>query len=107
MHYSWETRAFVVGANAPNVTRHGVRRGIEYLQSLVCGLPDAGVFGTPTPPPWSAFSARRLAAAKADAREDLIMFICQCNAIHRRDVVCGGGAALFSAMVMTLMGGAK
>jgi len=35
------------------------------------------------------------------------MLICQCNAIHRRDVVCGGGAALFSAIVATLMGGAK
>ncbi|MGY2807881.1 MULTISPECIES: hypothetical protein [unclassified Bradyrhizobium] len=35
------------------------------------------------------------------------MFICQCNAIHRRDVVCGGGAALFSAVVASLMGGAK
>ncbi|CCE07891.1 putative metallo-hydrolase/oxidoreductase [Bradyrhizobium sp. STM 3843] len=35
------------------------------------------------------------------------MLICQCNAIHRRDVVCGGGAALFSAIVSTLMGGAK
>ena len=35
------------------------------------------------------------------------MLICQCNAIHRRDVVCGGGAALFSAIVATLMGGAR
>ncbi len=35
------------------------------------------------------------------------MLICPCNTIHRRDVVCGGGAALFSAMVATLMGGAK
>jgi 7,8-dihydropterin-6-yl-methyl-4-(beta-D-ribofuranosyl)aminobenzene 5'-phosphate synthase len=35
------------------------------------------------------------------------MLICQCNAIHRRDVLCGGGAALFSAAVTTLMGGAK
>ena len=35
------------------------------------------------------------------------MLICQCNAIHRRDVVCGGGAALFSAIVASLMGGAK
>lgn len=35
------------------------------------------------------------------------MLICQCNAIHRRDVVCGGGAVLFSAIVATLMGGAK
>ena len=35
------------------------------------------------------------------------MLICQCNAIHRRDVVCSGGAALFSAIVATLIGGAK
>jgi 7,8-dihydropterin-6-yl-methyl-4-(beta-D-ribofuranosyl)aminobenzene 5'-phosphate synthase len=35
------------------------------------------------------------------------MLICQCNAIHRRDVVCGGGAALFSAIVATLVGSAK
>lgn len=35
------------------------------------------------------------------------MLICRCKAIHRRDVVCGGGAALFSAIVATLMGGAK
>jgi 7,8-dihydropterin-6-yl-methyl-4-(beta-D-ribofuranosyl)aminobenzene 5'-phosphate synthase len=35
------------------------------------------------------------------------MLICQCNAIHRRDVVCGGGAALFSAILATLIGGGK
>src|ERR1700756_5443269 len=35
------------------------------------------------------------------------MLICQCNAIHRRDVVCGGGAALFSAVVAALIGSAK
>ena len=35
------------------------------------------------------------------------MLICQCNGIHRRDVVCGGGAALFSAIVASLLGGAK
>ena len=35
------------------------------------------------------------------------MVICQCNAMHRRDVVCGGGAAVFSAIVATLMGGSK
>lgn len=35
------------------------------------------------------------------------MLMCQCNAIHRRDVVCGGGAAMFSAIVATLMGSAK
>lgn len=35
------------------------------------------------------------------------MLFCQCNTIHRRDVVCGGGAALFSAVVATLLGGAK
>src|ERR1700756_575412 len=52
-------------------------------------------------------SARRLAAAKATQREDLVMFACQCNAMHRRDVVCGGGAALFSAVVATLIGSEK
>jgi 7,8-dihydropterin-6-yl-methyl-4-(beta-D-ribofuranosyl)aminobenzene 5'-phosphate synthase len=35
------------------------------------------------------------------------MLFCQCNAIHRRDVVCGGGAALFSAVVATLIGSGK
>lgn len=35
------------------------------------------------------------------------MLICSCNAIHRRDVVCGGGAALFSAMVAMLIGSEK
>lgn len=35
------------------------------------------------------------------------MSICLCNAIHRRDVVCGGGAALFSAIVATLIGSGK
>jgi hypothetical protein len=35
------------------------------------------------------------------------MLICQCNAMHRRDVVCGGGASVFSAIVAALMGGAK
>lgn len=32
------------------------------------------------------------------------MLICQCNAIHRRDVMCGGGAALLGAIVATLIG---
>lgn len=35
------------------------------------------------------------------------MLVCQCNAIRRRDVVCGGGAAVFSAIVATLIAGAK
>jgi 7,8-dihydropterin-6-yl-methyl-4-(beta-D-ribofuranosyl)aminobenzene 5'-phosphate synthase len=35
------------------------------------------------------------------------MLMCQCNAMHRRDVVCGGGAAMFSAIVATLMGSSK
>ncbi|SDJ75102.1 7,8-dihydropterin-6-yl-methyl-4-(beta-D-ribofuranosyl)aminobenzene 5'-phosphate synthase [Bradyrhizobium sp. Rc2d] len=35
------------------------------------------------------------------------MLLCQCNAIHRRDVVCGGSAALFSAVVATLIGSGK
>ena len=35
------------------------------------------------------------------------MLICQCNAMHRRDVVCGGGAAMFSAIVSLLIGGAR
>jgi 7,8-dihydropterin-6-yl-methyl-4-(beta-D-ribofuranosyl)aminobenzene 5'-phosphate synthase len=32
---------------------------------------------------------------------------CQCNAMHRRDVVCGGGAAVFSAIIAILMGTSK
>jgi 7,8-dihydropterin-6-yl-methyl-4-(beta-D-ribofuranosyl)aminobenzene 5'-phosphate synthase len=35
------------------------------------------------------------------------MLICRCNAIHRRDVMCGGGAALLSAIVATLIGSEK
>jgi 7,8-dihydropterin-6-yl-methyl-4-(beta-D-ribofuranosyl)aminobenzene 5'-phosphate synthase len=35
------------------------------------------------------------------------MLICQCNEMHRRDVMCGGGAAMFSAIVATLMGSSK
>jgi 7,8-dihydropterin-6-yl-methyl-4-(beta-D-ribofuranosyl)aminobenzene 5'-phosphate synthase len=35
------------------------------------------------------------------------MLICQCNMIHRRDVVCGGGAVMFSAIVAALIGKAK
>jgi 7,8-dihydropterin-6-yl-methyl-4-(beta-D-ribofuranosyl)aminobenzene 5'-phosphate synthase len=35
------------------------------------------------------------------------MLICGCNGLHRRDVVCGGGAAMFSAIVATLLGGTK
>ena len=35
------------------------------------------------------------------------MLICRCNAIHRRDVMCGGGAALLSAIVATLIGSGK
>src|SRR6516164_11726818 len=40
-------------------------------------------------------------------REDLAMLICQCTAMHRRDVVCGGGAAVFSAIIATLLGSSK
>jgi 7,8-dihydropterin-6-yl-methyl-4-(beta-D-ribofuranosyl)aminobenzene 5'-phosphate synthase len=35
------------------------------------------------------------------------MLICQCNAMHRREVVCGGGAAVFSALIATLLGSSK
>ena len=35
------------------------------------------------------------------------MLICRCNEMHRRDVMCGGGAAMFSAIVATLMGSSK
>jgi 7,8-dihydropterin-6-yl-methyl-4-(beta-D-ribofuranosyl)aminobenzene 5'-phosphate synthase len=35
------------------------------------------------------------------------MLICQCNEMHRRDVMCGGGAAMFSAIVAALMGSSK
>jgi 7,8-dihydropterin-6-yl-methyl-4-(beta-D-ribofuranosyl)aminobenzene 5'-phosphate synthase len=35
------------------------------------------------------------------------MLICQCNAVHRRDVVCSGGAAVFGAIVTALMGSSK
>jgi 7,8-dihydropterin-6-yl-methyl-4-(beta-D-ribofuranosyl)aminobenzene 5'-phosphate synthase len=35
------------------------------------------------------------------------MLFSQCNAMHRRDVLCGGGATMFSTIVATLMGGAK
>jgi len=35
------------------------------------------------------------------------MLICQCNAVHRRDVVCGGGAAMFGAIVTALIGSSK
>jgi 7,8-dihydropterin-6-yl-methyl-4-(beta-D-ribofuranosyl)aminobenzene 5'-phosphate synthase len=35
------------------------------------------------------------------------MLICQCNAMHRRDVMCRGGAAMFGAIVATLMGSSK
>ncbi len=35
------------------------------------------------------------------------MLMHQCDAMRRRDVVCGGGAAMFSAIVTMLMGNAK
>src|SRR5271169_198556 len=35
------------------------------------------------------------------------MLICCCNGVNRRDVMCGGGAATFSAIVAMLMGSAK
>jgi hypothetical protein len=35
------------------------------------------------------------------------MLICQCNAMRRRDVMCGGGATMFGAIVATLMGNSK
>jgi 7,8-dihydropterin-6-yl-methyl-4-(beta-D-ribofuranosyl)aminobenzene 5'-phosphate synthase len=35
------------------------------------------------------------------------MVICRCNIMDRRDVVCGGGAVMFSAIVAALMGQAK
>jgi 7,8-dihydropterin-6-yl-methyl-4-(beta-D-ribofuranosyl)aminobenzene 5'-phosphate synthase len=34
------------------------------------------------------------------------MSIDQCDSLHRRDVLCGGGAAVFSTIVGTLVGGA-
>ena len=35
------------------------------------------------------------------------MLFSQCHAMHRRDVLCGGGAAMFSTIVATLLGSAK
>jgi 7,8-dihydropterin-6-yl-methyl-4-(beta-D-ribofuranosyl)aminobenzene 5'-phosphate synthase len=35
------------------------------------------------------------------------MLMHQCNAMHRRDVMCGGGAAMFSSIVAMLMSNAK
>ena len=35
------------------------------------------------------------------------MLFSQCNAMHRRDVLCSGGAAMFSTIVATLIGSAK
>ena len=35
------------------------------------------------------------------------MLFCRCSALHRRDVVCGGGAAMFGAIVTALMGSSK
>lgn len=35
------------------------------------------------------------------------MSVCQCGSLGRRDLLCGGGAAMFSAMVATLIGDAK
>ena len=35
------------------------------------------------------------------------MLICQCNAMYRRDVMCGGGAAIFGALVTALIGSSK
>jgi 7,8-dihydropterin-6-yl-methyl-4-(beta-D-ribofuranosyl)aminobenzene 5'-phosphate synthase len=37
----------------------------------------------------------------------MVMLICQCNAMRRRDFVCGGGAVMFSTIVATLMGSTK
>jgi 7,8-dihydropterin-6-yl-methyl-4-(beta-D-ribofuranosyl)aminobenzene 5'-phosphate synthase len=35
------------------------------------------------------------------------MLFSQCNAMHRRDVLCSGGAAIFSTIVATLIGSAR
>ena len=35
------------------------------------------------------------------------MLICGCNAMRRRDVLCGGGAAMFGAIVTALLGTSK
>jgi len=35
------------------------------------------------------------------------MLICQCNAMRRRELMCGGGAAMFGAIVAALMGSSK
>jgi 7,8-dihydropterin-6-yl-methyl-4-(beta-D-ribofuranosyl)aminobenzene 5'-phosphate synthase len=49
-----------------------------------------------------------IACSKIHAKkEDLAVLICQCNAMHRRDMVCGGGAAMFGAIVTALMGSSK
>jgi 7,8-dihydropterin-6-yl-methyl-4-(beta-D-ribofuranosyl)aminobenzene 5'-phosphate synthase len=41
------------------------------------------------------------------AQEASAMLICQCNEMHRRDVVCGGGAVVFGAIIATLLGSSK
>ena len=35
------------------------------------------------------------------------MLASDCNGVHRRDIVCGGGATVFSAIVATLLGDAR
>jgi 7,8-dihydropterin-6-yl-methyl-4-(beta-D-ribofuranosyl)aminobenzene 5'-phosphate synthase len=59
-----------------------------------------------------AFASRECAARdglrqQRSLKGGFAMLFSQCNAMHRRDVLCGGGAAMFSTIVATLMGGAK
>jgi 7,8-dihydropterin-6-yl-methyl-4-(beta-D-ribofuranosyl)aminobenzene 5'-phosphate synthase len=56
---------------------------------------------------WSAFPRDALRQQRPRKGRIFTMLICQCNAIHRRDVMCGGGAALLSAIVATLIGSEK
>ena len=60
----------------------------------------------PCPEPSGGHDAARVHKLLT-GREDLDMLFCQCNVMHRRDVVCGGGAAMFGAIIATVMGGTK
>src|SRR5438309_1688208 len=80
--------------------------GVKCPQFSVCGLPDAGVFGTPTSPSRERIGATSC-GSKAAQTGGYIMSIDQCDSLDRRDLLCGGGAAMFSAIVATLIGGAR
>jgi hypothetical protein len=81
-------------------------RNATYFRAALCSCPSLA--SSKMLASKVQINKRSLAAAKAYAAEDMyVMSIDQCDSLDRRNVVCGGGAAVFSTIVATLIGNAK